>query len=152
LTFALYFALTCRAGRWRPGAAFFFLGAAVTTEYPVLPAAAAVATVAFFALGDAKRVLASAAWAAGPLALVALHNHLSFGHPWRLGYGALASTPFATGMSRGFFGVGLPSLPVALELLFGTYRGLFVYSPIVAVGLLALPAWPREERRRIALP
>jgi hypothetical protein len=153
LTAALYFALTSDSRPGRASSCFFLLGLAVITEYPVLPAAAAVALVALARRRYAwKGVLARALFAAIPLALLAAHNTACFGHPWRLGYGSLQGTPFAAGMSRGVYGVGWPSLPIAGELLFGTYRGLFVYSPVLALGVLALPSWPAALRRDVALP
>ena len=156
LTFALYFALTCGASGRRVAACFVFLGLAVVTEYPVAPAAGAVAIVAVVAFARAGRrvthALPYALAAALPLALLPLHNTLSFGHPWRLGYGALQGTQFAAGMSRGLYGVSLPSASVVGELLLGQYRGLLVYSPWLLVGLVALPFCPRARLREVAWP
>jgi hypothetical protein len=156
LTLALYFALTSGGSGRRTAACFVFLGLALVTEYPVAPAAGAVGLVALVAFARSgrhwARALPYALAAALPLALLPLHNTLSFGHPWRLGYGALQGTQFAEGMSRGVFGIGLPRLAVVGELLLGQYRGLLVYSPWLGLGLLALPFWRREALRTVAWP
>jgi hypothetical protein len=133
-------------------AAAFALGVAVLSEYPAaLPALAAWAAIILLAR-DRRRVWLGAPAAVIPAALLMLHQAASFGSPFAVGYGQLDGTPFETGMARGLFGIALPSGTASMQLLFGGYRGLFVYAPILALALGALASWPGAERRRLALP
>ena len=133
-------------------AAAFALGLSVLSEYPAaLPALAAWAAIILLAR-DRRRVWLGAAAAAIPAALLMLHQGTSFGSPFAIGYGRLAGTPFESGMARGIFGIALPSGTAAMQLLFGGYRGLFVYAPILALAVGALAWWPGAVRRRLALP
>lgn len=86
-----------------------------------------------------------------PLALAGLavitHNLLSFGHPFSMGYGMLQGSTFAAGMSQGFFGIRFPSPANVAQLLFGQYRGLFIYAPILLVALASFSKWPKTFTR-----
>ena len=127
------------------------LGLAVLTEYPaILPAAAIAAGVLAVARRPARLLIAGAPAALLPAGLLMLHQYAAFGSPFAVGYGKLGGTQFATGMSRGFFGIGLPDPVAAAQLLFGTYRGLFVYAPVLAAAVLGFVFWPRVLRRRLA--
>ncbi len=158
LSIALY-ALT-RAGsdsepRPRLWAALGFaaLGAVVLTEYPLAAAAVAVAIGTLLRAAKRRRVLGSLAPVALlPTAGVLVHNLVVFGSPLSFGYGKLQGSQFSSGMSRGFFGIALPSPHVAAQLLFGTYRGLFVYSPLLLVTLACYAFWPRSVFRTFAAP
>lgn len=158
LVLALYFLL--RAGRDETAgprhAAFgwFSLGAVVLTEYPLAVPAFGVALGALLSAPSARRrsLLVLAPLAALPVLGILLHNTVVFGGPFSLGYGKLQNTPFSSGMSRGLFGIALPSPRVALQLLFGTYRGLFVYSPVLLVTAACYRFWPRPLLRTLGLP
>lgn len=74
-----------------------------------------------------------------PAAMLLSYNWVSFGGPFSLGYGNLASGGFAEGMSRGILGVTWPSGEVLVDLLLGP-RGLLRLAPwflLAPVGLLA---------------
>ena len=126
------------------------LGLAVLTEYPAILPAAAIALGVLAIARRPGRLLLGAPAALVPVGLLMLHQYAAYGSPFTIGYGKLAGTQFATGMSRGFFGIGLPDPSAAAQLLFGTYRGLFVYAPVLAAGVLGFAFWPRLLRRRLA--
>ena len=74
------------------------------------------------------------------------HNWASFGSPFQMGYGQLHGSPFETGMGVGLFGISWPRSWVALELLFGAYRGLLVYSPALLLAILGYVHWIRDRK------
>jgi hypothetical protein len=131
------------------------LGAVVLTEYPAAVVALGVA-IASLALAwpTAARlpVLRTAPIGVVPCLGILVHNTISFGGPFSLGYGKLQNTAFASGMSRGFFGIALPSPTALVQLLFGTYRGLFFYSPVLMMALAGYAFWPADLRRRYGFP
>jgi hypothetical protein len=71
-----------------------------------------------------------------PWALLLAGYHVwAFGGPLATGYDFVYLEEFAAGMAVNY-GVGVPSLEVLAQLLFGSYRGLFYLSPV-----LLLAAW-----------
>lgn len=133
-------------------ASAFVLGLAVLTEYPAVLPALAVAAAVLLGARRKRDVLAGAVGAIPPIVLLMVHQYVSFGSPFAIGYGHLQGTPFGTGMSRGMFGIAAPSAGAAAQLLFGTYRGLFVYGPVLIVAVAGFVFWPRRLGRRVALP
>lgn len=112
---------------------------AILGEYmAVFPAAALWIVYARRSYGPALR----SAWiAAVLLLLLPLTNWLCFGHPMQLGYGL---NSFAW-MDRGFYGVTpIPRLDNLILLLLSPSKGLFFWSPFLA---LALPGWAELYRR-----
>lgn len=85
--------------------------------------------------------------AVGVLPLL-IYNQLAFGSPFRLGYMSVVGFE---GMKSGFFGVGLPNPVVILELLFGGYRGLLPYVPVLVLVPFGLLVMFREPRNRPAV-
>lgn len=127
------------------------LGAAVLTEYPAIVIAAGVAAAAI-ASAEKPRVIARAApMFFIPLSGILLHNFACFGSPFAFGYGKLQHTAF-TGMSRGIFGIALPSPRAFVQLLLGSYRGLFFYSPVLAMMSACWAFCPRRTRLRMGAP
>lgn len=126
------------------------LGLAVLTEYPAVLPAAAIALGTVAVARRPSRVLAGAPAALLPAGLLMLHQWAAYGSPLAIGYGKLGGTQFGTRMSRGLFGITLPDPAAAVQLLFGTYRGLFVYAPVLIAALLGFAFWPRPLRRRLA--
>ncbi len=160
VTIALYGLLGAALGedsRVRPRAVlgWLALGAVVLTEYPLAVVAGAVGVAALAAAKDPARrraLLGLAPLALVPVLGILVHNAIVFGGPFTFGYGKLQNTPFSSGMSRGLFGIAVPSPRVVLQLLFGMYRGLFVYSPVLLVALAAYNGWPRALFLRVGLP
>lgn len=118
-------------------------GWATVTEYPsVIPAAAIACLAVWHSRLDHPRLVRVLAYVSiGALACAAAlawFNAASFGSPVRIGY---QSEVGFEGMQEGFFGLTSPSRGPLQELLFGSFRGLFFYAPVLAaacVGLLWL--------------
>ena len=139
--------------RATPLVAGLCLGLAVLCEYP-----AAVPVVILVALALALRGPRFAAWTAVgglPSALaLALYHTLAFGHPLKTGYDFVYLAEFAAGMEIRY-GIHAPDPRVLLELLFGTYRGLFYLAPVLLLAawgvVTELSSRTSSERRRVAL-
>jgi hypothetical protein len=112
------------------------LGLAVATEYP-----AAMAAVAIGILWIVRHGVRSVPWIAlGALpaaALLAAYHTAAFGHPLRTGYDYVWLAEFAEGM-RVRYGIGRPDPQVVLEILFGSYRGLFYLAPVLLLAVWGL--------------
>jgi hypothetical protein len=84
-----------------------------------------------------------------PTLLLLGYNLLAFGSPWDMGYFHHATAIFARVHNRqNPLGLRPPDPTLIGPLLWGEYRGLFFYAPIL---LLALPGWPMLARRRLEL-
>jgi hypothetical protein len=135
--------------RGRAVATWLALGLAVLTEYPAVLPAAATAVGLLAVARRPSRLLIGVPAAALPAALLLLHQYAAYGSPFAVGYGKLGGTQFGSAMSRGFFGITLPDPAAAVQLLLGTYRGLFVYAPVLLAALLGFTFWPRPLRRTL---
>jgi hypothetical protein len=115
-------------------------GLAVSVEYPLAIVAALLGVYAVVRRPVLQRALAYAAGGAVGLAPLLLYNSWAFGSPLHLSYvDAVAiqgkSGHDVLGLNRtGVFGVTLPKVHVAIELLFSN-RGLLTLSPILALSL-----------------
>src|SRR5262249_27224442 len=76
-----------------------------------------------------------------------VYNWLTFGSPLTLGYSAVVGFE---GMKQGFFGITWPHVYVAVQLLFGLYRGLLPLSPILVLVPVGLHVMWREPNTRVA--
>jgi hypothetical protein len=112
------------------------LGLAVLLEYP---AAVPALLITLFAL--ARRGRRFAAWTivgGAPFALVlGAYHQIAFGHPLSTGYDYVYLERFAEGMAVNY-GIGAPDAAVLLELLFGSYRGLFYVAPVLLLAVWGL--------------
>lgn len=136
-------------GIWRPRRiwlAGLAAGLAVLTEYPAVVGAALIFAYAC-ALSRSPRV---ALWfcLGGLLPIVALAGYLTvcFGAPWRTGY-AFVTKPEFEGMKAGFMGLTYPRPDVIVSLLVGSWRGLLLMCPILALGGVGLWRLARDGRR-----
>jgi hypothetical protein len=126
-------------------------GLSVLTEYPTVVLAIGLFLVCFLPSKN-KSDFIKVAWIGTiPLLLFLIHNKLSFGSPFKLGYGEMSNT-FTEGMSQGFFGVSQPSAENSVQLLFGTYRGLFTHSPLLVICIAGFFYWPKTQLKNIFLP
>jgi hypothetical protein len=127
--------LTRGDDRWRaPLAVGCCLGWAVLCEYPA--AIPVIVLLGFAAWSRGLRFAARVALGGLPWAgLLALYHVVAFGGPFMTGYDFVYLPEFAEGM-RVRYGIHAPQAAVALEILFGRYRGLFYLSPV-----LLLAAW-----------
>jgi hypothetical protein len=80
-----------------------------------------------------------------PALLLLGYNQLAFGSPWDMGY--FHHTTFSqVHPARNPLGLKSPHWGRAIDLLWGGYRGLLFYAPIL---LLAVPGWVVLARRRL---
>jgi hypothetical protein len=126
-------------------------GATVMFEYQ---AALAVGALTLYAVHRYRReALAYFIGAVPPAAALGAYHTALFGRPWRFPFGNVENPEFLRrDHSAGFHGLALPKLPALGASLFAPDYGLFIFSPILAVGLLAaLALLPRRPRRDAAL-
>lgn len=128
-------------------AAGLLVGFAVISEYPAA-VIAAVLCAYVWAVFPGRRARALALFVAGTLPSVALlgwYDTFAFGNPFHLSYEFVAGSQFA-GQHRGLFGITLPSLASAWQILVWP-RGLLVNSPLLALVPLGLYRWLRGAAR-----
>ncbi|RMG99897.1 MAG: hypothetical protein D6705_01900 [Deltaproteobacteria bacterium] len=118
------------------------LGLAVAAEYPVAPVAVALWAHAWIRHGT-RTAWAMAGGGAVWAALLATYHTAAFGGPFATGYDAVELPTFAEGMARGY-GISWPDPQVAFDLLFGSYRGLLVASPLLVLALFGLASAVRS--------
>lgn len=78
-----------------------------------------------------------------------IYNTMAFGSPFHVGY---ASVVGFEGMKQGLFGIGWPKLSTLYEILFGTFRGLRQFVPVlvlVPIGLALM--WLRPATRTASI-
>jgi hypothetical protein len=122
-------------------------GAAVVLEYQAILVGAALAV--FAVIRYRRRALAFVAGAA-PLAVAlgAYHTAL-FGRPWSFPYANLENPTFAAvHHSAGFHGLSWPHAAAFPSLLISPSYGLFAFSPVLLVGLVAAAASMAHGARR----
>ena len=125
-------------------AAGLLIGLAAISEYPT-----AIPGAVLFACALRRRGLAGglrmAAGALPMLAALALYNHAVFGSVFALSSSFERSAVYRQLSHSGLWGVALPSPRIAARLLFDPSKGLLVFSPVLVLGLAAIPA----ARRRL---
>ena len=107
-------------------------GLAVAGEYPAIFPCGMLGL--YLLARDYRRALLFAAAALPALLVILINNALSTGSPFTLAYGSNALFPEIS--SSNFFGFNLPSGRAMRGLLWGEYRGLLFWSPVL---LMALP-------------
>jgi hypothetical protein len=131
------------------------LGAAFAVEFPAGPAVAIIGiSCAGFALAATDRwTRVSRVFVPATVGLILavipllIYNELAFHSPFKLGYESVQNFP---GMKEGLFGVRLPDLRVAVELIGGAYRGLLPLSPILILFPIATLVAFRDRGLRLA--
>ncbi len=143
---------------WRIALAGGLAGLAVTTEYPLLIAAAIVGLYVLARSGatlrdPARRAVAYAAGALAGVAPLLLYNAWAFSNPLHMSYADAVSQPGLTGHdtlglnSGGVFGITAPRLHDGLSLLVGG-RGLLTLTPVLVVAIAGVVAdAPRAATR-----
>lgn len=126
-------------------------GWATVTEYPAVPASAALA---FLALAQSWRRGAAARWrvlggiaiAAGFCAIVLFsYLHAAFGS-FRPSYSYYDPNSFSFMRQQGYLGLTYPHPDRLLKLLFGCSRGLFFVSPAMLAAPIGLWVLWKKER------
>jgi hypothetical protein len=144
--FAVLFADRRRYALWGG----LLAGLAIFVEFPL----ALIAAVLFFYALDRVRYVAGVVLGVVPLLAF---NTWAGGRPWSLAYSHAVLEPGRSGHdviganSRGFFGLGAPSLHALVDLLL-TAKGLLVLTPVWALaawGLVVL--WRRGARAEAAV-
>lgn len=85
--------------------------------------------------------------ALGPALLLGAWNHVRYGAPWALpdldqGASGLADVA----RENSVFSLSLPTPRRLFEVLFGVRRGIFVFAPVLALGVAGLkPLWRRDR-------
>ena len=122
-------------------------GLAVASEYPAVIPAAVLGVYMF-------RKHPLRAWrfalALMPAALLILgKNYFVTGSPFRVSYGSNPAFPRIT--SANAFGFGMPNLAVVRSLLWGEYRGLLFWSPVLLMAFPGLVIVQRRDRDMAAM-
>jgi tetratricopeptide (TPR) repeat protein len=133
---------------WLAGAWF---GLAVLCEYP---AAVSALLAGLYLLSFERRLARLAAFvllgAALPLAVIAGFNTAAFGHPFQFGYALEKDAYYYAQMNRGFMGFGLPRWSNLWLLTLSPNKGLFFWSPVLALGVAGVFGLARAHRREAA--
>jgi hypothetical protein len=84
-----------------------------------------------------RRALAFFAGASVPAVLLGVYHTVLFGRPWQFPYGHIENPEFLrTGHSVGFHGLALPKLSAIGSTMFAPDYGLFIFSPVLALGAI----------------
>lgn len=135
------FALRASVGKRRDYIAGFCAGLAVASEYPaVIPATA----LGLYLAKDPARAFRYGLALLPAAVLILGNNYLISGSPFRVGYGANPAFPQITAGNS--FGFSLPDLTAIRYLLWGEYRGLLFWSPVLLMAAPGLVVWFRRDR------
>lgn len=122
------------------------VGLAVSSEYTaVFPSA--VIMVALLLARDWRRVARVVAAGLPFAVLLAVYHDLAFGSPLRTPYFYERLPEYRAVARSGFFGLHLPSPHTLFRLLLDPARGLFVFSPVLALSIPAFAAARRHLSR-----
>ena len=123
----------------RLGSAGFLAAFGAVIELQVGPLAAILGLYALARRLPPGAIAAFGVGALGPTLLLLTYNELAFGSPLEMGYAHHIIPEFRRVHGRGNpLGIGPPDWSKAGPLLWGGYRGLFFYAPIL---VLAAPGW-----------
>jgi hypothetical protein len=152
LTASFYLLYQRASGReaTRLALAGFLAAYASVTELQVAPASAVLAIYLAAQCLARRRRAHSLGWfavgAAVPTLILMAYNMSAFGAPWEMGYFHHANAQFAKVHNRqNPLGLRRPDPSLVVPLLWGEYRGLLFYAPIL---FLAAPGWLLLAARR----
>jgi hypothetical protein len=128
----------------------FLAGWTVMFEYQAVLVAGALTLYALFRY---RRRAAAFVTGALPVALaLGLYHTAMFGRPWRFPFANVENQAFLkTDHSAGWHGLALPHWEAFGSFLFSTDYGLFVFSPVLALGAIAALVLAVRGPRRDAL-
>lgn len=116
-------------------------GLAVASEYPaIIPAAA----LGVFLARDPARALRYGAGMAPAALLILANNYAISGAAFRVSYGANPAFPRITASNS--FGFSLPDPEAVRQLMWGEYRGLLLWSPVLLMAVPGVAQWYRRDR------
>lgn len=131
---------------WAMLLAGFAAGLAVLSEYPLIIPVAILFVSLAFQQRFVSRAFVFGLGALGPAVALLAWNRLVTGSALDFPYSHV-SDQFKE--MHHLFGVRLPDLEAAWELLFGQYRGMFFYGmPLLVLAILAFQRRPRKGDRR----
>lgn len=150
-SFSLLWRIEAKRTTLRMLAAGFLAASAAVIELQVGPVSAILGIYLLIqVLGRRRKVSTLGDFAVGalvPSLLLLGYNQLAFGSPWDMGYFHHATAIFRDVHStKNPLGLHRPDWALAIPLLWGGYRGLFFYAPIL---VLAIPGWYRLFARRL---
>jgi hypothetical protein len=134
-----------------------FSGLSIISEYPTFVIAGCIGVYLLVVARDKLRSAAVFVGAMVPMAALAvMYNLLAFGKPFATGYNYVNSAWYHShtkgwifGLSDpSSYGVQAPSLYSLWQITFGTYRGIFLISPVLLLAIVgAYFMWRRKEVR-----
>jgi hypothetical protein len=123
-------------------------GYSLITEYPVGIILIGLMVYLFSKLKKIRYLILFGLPILGCLLIPAFINHLQFGSPFALGYQYEKLDEFRTGMSRGLFGITVPSLKILYGITIHPFRGLFFWSPVLILAIFGFYYLYQEEKFR----
>jgi hypothetical protein len=122
-------------------------GASVIFEYQAALVAAALTVYALYR--HRGRALAFFVGALPVACALGLYHTVIFGRPWRFPFGNVENPAFLRmAHSAGFHGLSLPKLSALGASLWSPDYGLFIFSPVLALGFLGAMALVARRPRR----
>ena len=139
------------------GLAGLLAGYAFISEYPAILIACLLGLYAFVvAQSKARATVAFFAGVAPPVLLNVLYNVIAFGKPFATGYAYVHSNLYQSRVHAGVFGLAnplsygiqAPSWDSIWQITFGTYRGIFLISPVLLLFFAGVGfMWKRRDLR-----
>ena len=114
--------------------AAFLASYAFISEYPTIFISLMLLVYLFISTREKKIFLFSAA-ALIPLLLLIYYQYKCFGKPFSTGYEHLDSETFSRIHKEGLLGFKYPNPKALVNLLFGSQRGLFFFSPVLLLAI-----------------
>lgn len=117
----------------------FFTSLCVALEYQALPLAVVLTLFAVFVFRRTRPILAFLVGGAPNVLHVAWFQWCAYGDPFSPGHKLLENARFAAEHKSGFWGIFLPKLGPLVALAFDPGFGLFAMSPLLVLGVVAVP-------------
>jgi hypothetical protein len=128
----------------------FLCSYAFISEYPTIFLSILLFLYLIISSRDKKVFLYSIS-AIIPIIFLAYYFNSCFGSPFSTGYQHLDSEAFAKIHSSGILGFKYPEFKALVNLLFGSQRGLFFYSPVLFLGIIFFFIRLRSNLMRLLL-
>jgi hypothetical protein len=117
-------------------------GVAVASEYPAVLVGAPIGL--YLAAKDVKRMWRFGLATLPALALILLNNFAISGSPFKLSYGVNPNFPALTASTG--FGFSLPDPRAIFAVMWGEYRGLWFWNPVLLMAILGFVEMFRKDR------
>jgi hypothetical protein len=145
-----------RGDVWNMVSSGLLAGYSVVVEYQTIGIAAMLGLYAAVSIRRLRPVLTFAAAVAFAVALLAAYNYRAFGRVFELGYAHEVAAEFqAVHTASNPLGLRWPAWPqtreIVRQLLWGRYRGLAFYAPVLLATPLGILALLGKKHRAVAL-